>query len=76
MKYFEKYDPEHLDRILITLAIFCSASKHYMKAEGLYRKVLDMLEESDSYNKVLALQMYGKLLKKMPNRQKEGESNP
>ncbi len=46
----------------------------YDKAEGLFKKVLDMLEESDSYNKVLCLQLYGNMLKKLPNRYKEGET--
>ena len=44
-----------------------------MKAEGLFRKILDMLDESDSYNKVLCLQLYGKMLKKFPNRETEGQ---
>ena len=46
-----------------------------MKAEGLFRKILDMLEDSDSYNKVLCLQLYGKMLKKLPKRENEGKSN-
>lgn len=33
-----------------------------------------MLEDSDSFNKVLCLQLYGNLLKKNPKRYKEGEA--
>lgn len=73
LKFFEKNDPSNIDRCLITLALFCASSKQYLKAEGLFRRALEMLENSDSYNKVLCLQLYGQMLTKIPNRQKEGE---
>lgn len=44
LKFFEKNDPSNIDRCLITLALFCASSKQTLKAEGLYRKALEMLE--------------------------------
>lgn len=41
----------------------------------MYRLVLQMLENSDSYNKVLCMQLLGSMLKKMPNKGNEGECN-
>ncbi|KRW98750.1 Cyclic nucleotide-binding protein [Pseudocohnilembus persalinus] len=74
LKHFEQVNPSNIDRCLITLAIFCSSSNQPEKAEGLFKKVLQMLEDSDSFNKVLCLQLYGNLLKKNADRYKEGEA--
>lgn len=34
-----------------------------------------MLEDSDSYNKGFCMNLYGKMLLELPNRQNEGEGN-
>jgi len=73
LKFYEKNDPSNIDRCLITLALFCASAKQYVKAEGLFRRALEMLETSDSYNKILCLQLYGQMLTRIPDRQKEGE---
>lgn len=44
------------------------------KAEVLFRKVLLMLEDSDSANKALCLLLYGRMLRDIPDRTREGES--
>lgn len=74
LKFFEKCDPSSIDRCLIFLALFCKSSSQFIKAEGLYRKALDMLDKSDSYNKVLCMNLYGKMLLELPNRNTEGEN--
>lgn len=66
MKFFEKNDPNNIDRSIILLAWLCSSSKQYERAEILFRNTLKMLENSDTYNKVLCMQLLGTMLKKKP----------
>lgn len=73
LKFYERIDPANIDRCLITLGVLLSSSSQYIKAEGIFRKALEMLDNSDSYNKVLCLQLYGNMLSKLDKRQREGE---
>jgi hypothetical protein len=72
MKFFEKNDPNNIDRSIILLAWLCSSSKQYDRAEILFRNTLKMLENSDTYNKVLCMQLLGTMLKKKPEMEEEG----
>ncbi|CAD8115906.1 unnamed protein product [Paramecium sonneborni] len=73
INFYEEQDPTNMDRSLLFLAWTCSTNKYFDRAESMYRIVLQMLENSDSYNKVLCMQLLGSMLKKMPNRSSEGE---
>ncbi|CAD8082192.1 unnamed protein product [Paramecium primaurelia] len=73
INFYEEQDPTNMDRSLLFLAWMCSTNKYFDRAESMYRIVLQMLENSDSYNKVLCMQLLGSMLKKMPNRSNEGE---
>lgn len=44
MKSFEKTDPENVYKVLIQLAQFYANSKQYIRAEGLFRGALELLE--------------------------------
>ncbi|CAK57531.1 unnamed protein product (macronuclear) [Paramecium tetraurelia] len=70
INFYEEQDPTNMDRSLLFLAWTCSTNKYFDRAESMYRIVLQMLENSDSYNKVLCMQLLGSMLKKMPNRSK------
>ena len=70
--------PQSIDRQLIMLALFYSSRDKHMMAEGLYRQVLDKLEhdkstQAVSYNLVMALNFYGKLLVQKGNRISEAQ---
>lgn len=76
LKYFERVQPDQIDRHLTMLALFYASRDKKMMAEGLYRQVLDKLEyEKDTaalnYNLVMALNFYGRMLLSNPNRAKE-----
>lgn len=67
LKYYERVEPEKIDRHLIMLALFYASRDKKMVAEGLYRQVLDKLEfdkssKSINYNLVMALNFYGRML--------------
>jgi hypothetical protein len=67
LKYYERVEPELIDRHLIMLALFYATRDKKMMAEGLYRQVLDKLEYDKSskamcYNLVMALNFYGRML--------------
>ena len=44
LKFFQKNSPDNIDRTLITLAQLCASEKEYVKAEGLFKKALKMLD--------------------------------
>jgi hypothetical protein len=70
--------PDQIDRHLIMLGLFYASREKRMMAEGLYRQVLDKLEydkstQSVSYNLVMALNFYGRMLMFNPKREKEAK---
>ena len=78
LKYYERVRPEEIDRHLIMLALFYATRDKKMMAEGLYRQVLDKLEHEKkqsalSYNLVMALNFYGRMLMANPKRQREAQ---
>lgn len=78
LKYYERVKPEEIERHLIMLALFYATRDKKMMAEGLYRQVLDQLEydkenSSLSYNLVMALNFYGRMLMANPKRQREAQ---
>ena len=78
LKYYERVKPEEIERHLIMLALFYATRDKKMMAEGLYRQVLDQLEHdkensSLSYNLVMALNFYGRMLMANPKRQREAQ---
>jgi hypothetical protein len=67
LKYYERVEPEAIERHLIMLALFYASRDKRMMAEGLYREVLEKLnyEKTNvktSYNLVMALNFYGRML--------------
>lgn len=75
LTFFEKVDPDNIDRSLILLAYLCSTSKQNARAEALFRIALGMLEEKDTYNKVLCMQLLGNMLKQQEQTEEEGRSS-
>jgi hypothetical protein len=78
LKYYEKHDIENMDRHLIMLALFYATRDKKMMAEGIYRQVLDRLNfdkssASISYNLVMALNFYGRMLLANEKRKSEAE---
>lgn len=78
LKYYERVKPEEIDRHLIMLALFYATREKRMMAEGLYRQVLDKLDydkksSTMSYNLVMALNFYGRMLMHNPKRHKEAQ---
>lgn len=76
LKYLERVMPQAIDRHLIMLGLFYSSREKHMMAEGLYRQVLDKLEhdkstQAVSYNLVMALNFYGRLLTQKGTRKTE-----
>ena len=76
LKYYERVEPELMQRHLIMLALFYATRDKKMMAEGLYREVLDKMNydkssASISYNLVMALNFYGRMLLANPKREKE-----
>lgn len=51
-----------MDRSVMLLGWLCSKSGDLKRAISLLNKVLDMQEDSDSYNRVLCMQLLGNLL--------------
>lgn len=45
LKYFEKNDPEHIDRHLILLGLFYASNGKNMTAEGLYGQALEKMKD-------------------------------
>jgi hypothetical protein len=67
LKYYERVEPDLIDRHLIMLGLFYATRDKKMMAEGIYRQVLDRLEYDKSskamcYNLVMALNFYGRML--------------
>jgi len=78
LKYYEKHDIENMDRHLIMLALFYATRDKKMMAEGIYRQVLDRMNfdkssASISYNLVMALNFYGRMLLANEKRKSEAE---
>ncbi|KAM3130809.1 hypothetical protein pb186bvf_017104 [Paramecium bursaria] len=73
IQYFEKYDAANIDRSNLLLAWLCATNKQYDEAENLYKITLQMLEnKEESFNKILALQLYGSMLLQL-GRKSDGE---
>lgn len=72
LKYFEKNDPEHIDRHLILLGLFYASNGKNMTAEGLYGQALEKMKDQTTYTKVMGMNLYGRLL--MKNRMREQEA--
>ena len=67
LKYYERVAPDAIERHLIMLALFYATRNKRMMAEGLYRQVLEILNHDKSnavrsYNLVMALNFYGRML--------------
>jgi hypothetical protein len=45
LKYFEKVDPDHIDRHLILLGLFYASNGKNMTAEGLYGQALEKMKD-------------------------------
>jgi hypothetical protein len=79
LKHYEKYEKENIARHLIIFSLFYSQLGQTMYAEGLYRKSIEMLKNNllnnMNYNLVFAMNMYGRLLLRQPNREKEANGN-
>ena len=78
LKYYERVKPEEIERHLIMLALFYATRDKKMMAEGLYRQVLDKLDHDKktaklSYNLVMALNFYGRMLMGNPKRHSEAQ---
>jgi len=73
MKVTEKNDPENMNRILLLLAKFYGSSKQYIRAEGLFRRVLE-LSENIPETKFNCLKAYGETLQTITNRKNEGDN--
>jgi len=75
LKHYEKYEKENIARHLIIFSLFYSQLGQTMYAEGLYRNAIEMLKsnvtKNINYNLVFAMNMYGRLLLRQPNREKE-----
>ena len=79
LKYFERVQSDNIERHLIMLALFYATRDKRMMAEGLYRQVLEKLnhEKKDailSYNLVMALNFYGRMLMGFEKRRSEAQS--
>ena len=72
LKYFEKVDPDHIDRHLILLGLFYASNGKNMTAEGLYGQALEKMKDQVSYTKVMGMNLYGRLI--MKNRMREQEA--
>jgi hypothetical protein len=64
LKYFEKLDPEHIDRHLILLGLFYASNGKNMMAEGLYGQALEKMKDQVSYTRVMGMNLYGRLIMK------------
>ena len=56
------------ERGLILLGHISYSRKEVQKAEILFKKAIEILEDDESYTLVLCLQLYGKMLQQMPER--------
>lgn len=79
LKYYERVEPESIERHLIMLALFYASRDKRMMAEGLYRQVLEKLNYEKhnsvtSYNLVMALNFYGRMLLSIDRRQAEAQT--
>jgi len=73
MKVTEKNDPENINRVLLLLAKFYGSSKQFIRAEGLFRRVLE-LSENITETKFNCLKAYAETLQTITNRKNEGDN--
>ena len=67
LKYYERCDPEHINRHLVMLGLYYATREKRMMAEGIYRQVLDKCDfgkstQRNSYTLSMALNFYGRML--------------
>lgn len=60
--FYDTVDPANNHRSLLMLAVLESAQGNFKEAEKLLKKVIEDLEETDSYLLVIAIELYTKLL--------------
>lgn len=68
--------PEEIDRQLVTMSLFYASRNQHKAAEELIVQVLDKLDKDKSsdavsYNLVMALSFYGRILLANPKREAE-----
>ncbi|CDW84277.1 UNKNOWN [Stylonychia lemnae] len=71
LNYYEKIDPEHIDRHLILLGLFYASSGDTKTAEMLYGQALEKMQGDISFTKVMGMNLYGRLLIKNKKREQE-----
>mmetsp|Transcript_5565 Transcript_5565/g.9547 ORF Transcript_5565/g.9547 Transcript_5565/m.9547 type:complete len:82 (+) Transcript_5565:1298-1543(+) len=74
LKYFEKSNPQQIERQLILLGLYNSSLGKSRDAEVLYRQAIEKMEREKNfcYTLMMAKNLYGRLLLRDPKRKQEG----